>query len=170
MPEVIKVQEKCYYATSEYASSLWGKYAWLYQGQGSLELTTDALTYESKRLSFTIPLASIIRIHVELFSRWAKPFGLMYIAVEYLHDGNTRAIILVPAKSAFTPTWKTANIIEDWLTTFSQIAALSGVVKLAIPKITRPTIAQLVLYFAGFVAVIAAVIFVMTQLLWLAFR
>ena len=36
MSDELRVQRKCYYASSEYFNSFWGKYIYIYEGNGSL--------------------------------------------------------------------------------------------------------------------------------------
>ncbi|MDO9129608.1 MAG: hypothetical protein Q7U34_07060 [Anaerolineales bacterium] len=165
MTEVTKVQPKCYYTTPEYASSFWGKYIYIYKGQGRLQLTSESLVFESKSLSFDIPHRAISSISAGLFSRWAKPFGLTYISLQYLQDGKDKTIFLIPAESVFAPTWKTSKVIEDWIAALGQVGELSNRIKLPLPKVKPPTFAQMALFVLLLLAFSFTVYFIALQLL-----
>jgi hypothetical protein len=147
MAEVIKTQPKCYFITPEHASSFLGKYLYLYSGQGKLQLSGESLAFESKSLSLEIPIQAIRRISVEMFSRWAKPFGLAYISLQYLHHEKERTIFLVPVESAYMPSWKTCKVVEDWIAAFGRIDELSNRIKLPLPQVKLPSFMQLALFF-----------------------
>ncbi|MBK9210760.1 MAG: hypothetical protein IPL71_21755 [Anaerolineales bacterium] len=149
MTEVIKIQPKCYFITPEHASSFWGKYVYLYSGQGRLQLTSERLVFESKNMSFDVPIQAIRNISVHVFSRWAKPFGLTYISLHFVQKGKEKDRHLVPVETSFSPTWKTSKIVENCIAAFSQTGELSSLIKLPIPKVTPPTVMQIALFFCS---------------------
>lgn len=147
MSEFIKIQPKCYFITPEHAASFWGRYIYLYSGHGKLQLSDKFLDFESKAFSLHIPLQSITKISVKMFSPWAKPFGLTYIVLQFSEFGYERTISLVPAESAFAPSWKTSKLVEEWIAVLSQMDGLSSHLELPIPEINPPTPLQTVLFF-----------------------
>jgi len=165
LSEILKVQPKCYFITPEHASSFWGKYLYLYSGHGELKLSTESLDFESKSLSLHIPLQMIMKIGVETFSKWTKPFGLTYMVLQFLDNGQERTIFLVPAISALAPSWKTCKIVEEWITALGQLDGLSGRIQLPIPQVNPPTILQLVAFFLLLLGVYAILLLIILPIL-----
>lgn len=147
MSKFVKIQPKCYFITPEHAASFWGRYIFLYSGHGKLQLSDEFLDFESKTLSLHLPLQSITKIGVKLFSPWVKPFGLTYIVLQFSENGYERTISLIPAESTFAPSWKTSKLVEEWITVLSQVNGLSSRLELPIPEVVPPTLLQIALYF-----------------------
>ncbi|HQU35955.1 MAG TPA: hypothetical protein PLR65_05165 [Anaerolineales bacterium] len=161
MSEFVKVQPKCYFITPEHAASFWGRYnIFLYSGQGKLKLSDEFLDFESKALSLHIPLQAITKIGVKMFSPWAKPFGLSYIVIQFSENGYERTISLVPAESAFAPSWKTSKLVEEWFTALSQVDGMSSRLELPIPEINPPTPLQIALFFLFIFGILMLVLLV----------
>jgi hypothetical protein len=126
MQDQILIEDTCYYLTPEYAETWWGRYIWLYQGKGRLQLTRESIRLDGGKLLLDIPFDSIIKIDTGEFSRAAKYFRLAFIRLHYSKNGTENTILLVPAKSPFAPTWKTNQVIATWLEAMRQIDEISG--------------------------------------------
>ncbi len=126
MSDDIRLQRKCYYASPEYSSSFWGKFIYLYQGNGSLRLTKNALRLENCPGAVEIPFTAIKGITAGRFSSWAKPLPLKYLKVAYTQDDESRAILLVPHESAFDSTQVTSEIVTSWQQTLLGIDELTN--------------------------------------------
>ncbi|WP_435008245.1 hypothetical protein P12x_005515 [Tundrisphaera lichenicola] len=126
MSDELRHQRKCYFASREYSESFWGKYIYLYQGRGSLRLTTDSLSLEDCPGAVEIPFQAIKSIGLDQFSSWAKPFGLSRLTVSYTDDGEPRTIHLVPYESGFDPTPVTSEIVANWHERLGRIEELTN--------------------------------------------
>ena len=125
MPDDLRFQPKCYYASSDYSKSFWGKYIYIYQGKGSLHLKTDSLCLENCSQPVEIPFHAIESICLSRFSSWAKPLGLSRLTVTYVQEGESKTIHLVPYESAFDPTTVTSEITASWHQTLGHVQALT---------------------------------------------
>ena len=126
MTSVTRSQPRCYYSTPEYSGSFWGKYVWIYKGQGRLQLTADSLTLEGRRSRLAIPLTAIKSVGLESFPIWVKPFGLSRLVVQYRDDEEDRTILLIPYESNLAPTWVTSRLVASWIDTLGKVPELAG--------------------------------------------
>lgn len=142
MSGTIRSAGQCYYSTPEYASSFRGKYIWLFEGKGTLRLTTTFLALENSPLALYIPLPAIKSINIKFFSRWAKPIPWAYFDVKYLSDGHEKTIRLNPYDCLTV--WDSNKLIESWITTFEHVDELKGRIKPPLrPLCTSPTPIQM---------------------------
>ena len=90
MSEMVCVTHSaCYVSTPEHVRSWFGR-LWIHVDKGELCLTETALRFVGKSgFPGEIPLNSITDIRVGQYSRWAKPFGLNYIAVRHQNWGRS---------------------------------------------------------------------------------
>jgi hypothetical protein len=123
------IEDSCYYSTPEYAKSFRSMYLSIHQGKGHLRLTQESLSLKGKKVSIELPINAIIGIETGEFDWHSKPFGLAYIKLLYLDSGSENTVFLVPAKSPFTPVWKTNQLIATWIETMAQIEGLSKRIK-----------------------------------------
>ena len=144
-----RYQPKCYYATPEYANSLWGQYVYIYQGQGGLSLDAGRLSFQSRSLEFDIPLASIRGLGMGEFSRASKPFGLSYLSVRYEEGGKEKTVYLVPAVSALAPTWATSRLVESWFESIRTAGDFTDRIDWPIPARPEPSYRWLFLLALG---------------------
>ena len=109
--------ERCYVSTWEHSRTFYGKYVSLYTDKGSLELGGGPLRFLGKRDVLEITRDSIVELRRGSFARAAKPFRLDRIELTYLdEEGESRDVHLVPTRSGLTPTWKTNEIVGEWVT------------------------------------------------------
>jgi len=120
MPKTISAQDCCYVSTPRRVRSFVGQLIYIYTAKGRLSLTSELLTFTSKKTSFEIPLNSIIDISTGHYSRIAKPIRLDYMAVKYSHEGKDETILLTPTESWLTPVWKTNKLVADWISLLDQ--------------------------------------------------
>lgn len=125
MSDDVRYQRKCYYASSDYSESFWGKFVYIYQGTGGLRLTTKAIALEGCPGAVTIPFEDVDDIQISRFSPWAKPMGLSRLSVAYTHAGESKLIHLVPHESLLDPTAVTSEIVASWFETLRGVAKLS---------------------------------------------
>jgi len=110
-------QSMCYRSTPEHVQSFIGRFIYIYSDKGELTLTDTTLEFVGKNgLQVEIGLDSIVDVSVGRYSRWAKPYGLDYIAVRYQNDGTERTALLTPTQSWATSTWETNKIVAEWVT------------------------------------------------------
>lgn len=146
MSEIIRQQEKCDYATPEYAQTLWGKYGYIYQGQCALKVTQTAIILEKPPFRLQIPFTAVTSVGLGFFSRLAK-MGLGYIDLRYIEDEKESAIFLVPRDTSLT-VWGLNLHIESWIKTLQQIPALKPRIKQPLPLLPiRPTCLQVIALF-----------------------
>jgi hypothetical protein len=100
----------CYYTTPEYRRTFWGKYIYIYQSSGNLELDNTLLQYTSKRINLTLSKTDIKGIGIGRISKWAKPLRLEYLIIRT----NSTELNFVPTNSALTPVWVTNGIVAKW--------------------------------------------------------
>ena len=117
MTAEIRHQAKCYHASADYCRSFWGRYIYIYQGSGSLTLTSQMLSFHGRSLDFDLPLEAIRGIGLSEFSRMSKPFGLLALILRYEIGGKEFITHLVPYESNFAPTWETSKIVSSWYDT-----------------------------------------------------
>ena len=115
MAKTISTQDCCYLSTPRHVRSFVGQLIYIYTAKGRLLLTSELLTFTSKKTSFEIPLNSITDISTGHYSRIAKPIRLDYMAVKYSHEGKDETILLTPTESWLTPVWKTNKLVADWI-------------------------------------------------------
>ena len=126
MSDELRFQRKCFYASSDYAESFWGKYIYIYQGKGSLRLTSNSLCLEDCPQTIEIPFEALNSVTMDRFSSWAKPLGLGRLTVNYVQDGETRIIHLVPYESVFDSTAVTSSLVASWLETLRHVETLAN--------------------------------------------
>ena len=100
----------CYFMTPEYRRTFWGKFIYIYQSSGTLELGNTSLQYTSKRNNITLSKTDIKGIGIGRISKFAKPLKLEYLIIQTA----TMEINFVPTNSALTPVWVTNGIIGKW--------------------------------------------------------
>ena len=126
MSSDVRYQRKCYFATPEYSSTLWGKFGYIYQGKGSLRLTTDSLCLDGCSHAFEAPFHTIKSVGLSRFSTWAKPLGLSRLSVTYVQDGEAHTIFLIPFESVFDSTIVTSKLVESWFDSLRKLDVLSN--------------------------------------------
>ena len=125
MTKTIREQKQCYLSTPEHTRSFMGMFLYIYTAKGSLSLTSESLIFTSKKISFEIPLHSIVEISSDHYSRIAKPIRLDYIAIKYRHQEEketilfTQTILLTPTQSWATPVWKTNKTVASWVSSLN---------------------------------------------------
>lgn len=129
MSDNVRYQRNCYFASKSYADSFWGKYIYIYEGNGSLRLTSNSLALEGCRAAFEVPFKSITSINLSQFSSCAKPFGLSRLTVGFQHFNEHRIVHLIPYESAFDSTWATNDVVASWFKSLSEIPALQTLVE-----------------------------------------
>ena len=110
-------QSRCFHSSPEYCRTFWGRLVWIYEGKGSLTLTTTHLSFQGESLNFDVPLEAIRGIGLSEFSRASKPFGLFSLVVRYEVGGKEFVTHLVPHLSSLAPTWQTNQIVLQWFDT-----------------------------------------------------
>ena len=125
MSDELRFQRKCFYASSDYAESFWGKYIYIYQGKGSLRLKSNSLCLEGCPQAIEIPFEAINSVTMGRFSSWAKPLGLSRLNVTYVQDGETRTLHLVPYESVFDSTDVTSSFVASWFETLRHVETLA---------------------------------------------
>ena len=126
MSDDIRYQRKCYYASSNYSESFWGKFIYLYQGKGSLRLTTHAICLEGGPGAVEIPFTAIKSIRLGRFSSWSKPLGLSRLTVSYTQDGQSKTTHLIPYESNLDSTMATSELVASWHETLSGVEKLTN--------------------------------------------
>ena len=110
--------ERCYLSTPEHGRSFYGRVIYLYLDRGTLEADARSLRFAGSRGVVDIPRGSVVELGMGAFWGGAKPPRLERLEVTYLDGGNagpSRTVLLVPTRSALTPTWVTNGIVRDWL-------------------------------------------------------
>ena len=130
MSDELRFQRKCFYASSNYAESFWGKYIYIYQGKGSLHLKSNSLCLEDCPQAIEIPFEEVNSVTMDRFSSWAKPLGLSRLTVNYLRDGEPRTVHLVPYESVFDSTEVTSSLVASWHETLRHVETLTNRVQL----------------------------------------
>ncbi len=123
---LFRSEPNCYFASGDHAGSCRGKFGWIYEGRGSLELSTEGIALATRSGVLAIPFESIKLVSLTRFSSWSKPLGLSRVTILYQTDCDLRTIHLVPFRSALDPVWTTSEIVEDWYVTLGEVEALSG--------------------------------------------
>lgn len=126
MSEDLRYQRKCYYASSAYSESFWGKFIYIYQGKGHLHLTKTSLSLERSPENIEIPLSAIEDIRLDRFSSWAKPLGLSRLTVSYTQGSELTTIHLVPHESPFDPTTITSKLVASLYETLRGVKSLAN--------------------------------------------
>mgnify|MGYP001095839185 CR=1 FL=1 len=126
MAEDIRYQRKCFYASAAYSESFWGKFIYIYQGEGSLRLTADSLLLQGRRQAVEIPFRAVRSIGLSRFSSWAKPLGLTRLDVSYVRDGLLTKLHLVPYESVWDSTQATSELVASWHETLGGIEELAN--------------------------------------------
>ena len=131
MSDELRFQRKCFYASSDYAESFWGKFIYIYQGKGSLRLMRNSLCLEDCPQTIEIPFETIKSVNMDRFSSWAKPLGLSRLTVTYMRDGGApRTIHLVPYESVFDATSVTSSLVASWHETLGHVETRANRVQL----------------------------------------
>ncbi len=127
MPTDVRNTTLCYLSTPEHVQSFCGRFIWIYTGKGEIELLPDVLIWECSGFSFKIPLAAISAIELGEYSRWAKPFGLNYIAVTYQDEDIKRTVLLTPTRRPGwnVACWETNKVVVQWMETLRDAVACS---------------------------------------------
>lgn len=125
------IESGCYYFSEEYGNSFRGKYMFLYQKTGVLQLTSKDLVFTSGTFRLDIPLNNILHIETKLFSRIAKPIQLAYLSVAYLDNKEQKVIGLVPAKATLKAwtVWEGNKRTREWLTRLEETPELSSKIR-----------------------------------------
>jgi serine/threonine protein kinase len=116
----------CYYSTPEHLQSVVGRFVYIYCGKGTLRLDEENLAFASERFEATIPLRAIRALRIGTYPGLAKPLGLDYLFVEYKADDQFQTILLTPALSPFSPTWRTNERVAEWLVAIQQAIIKAG--------------------------------------------
>jgi serine/threonine protein kinase len=104
----------CYVSTPEYMRTFWGRFIYIYQGNGELRLNDRTLSFTSGWQSVTIPLASICSLALGEYSLVAKPIPLNFLEVTFDERGVPRTLLFTPTRSGFLPVWETNKIVAEW--------------------------------------------------------
>lgn len=120
-----RYQRKCVYAEAKYANSFYGKYIFLYQGEGGLRLTAHSLRLEDCPHAVEIPFEAIKSIRLGWFSWWSKPLGSSRLEVSYIQDGELRGIDLVPYECSWDSNRDTSALVASWHETLGQVEELA---------------------------------------------
>jgi hypothetical protein len=126
MTNDVRYQRNCFFASPEYTESFRGKYIYIYEGKGSLRLTTNSLCLEDCPRPIEIPFQSIKSISLGRFPLVAKPVGLSRLTVCFTVGDETRAIHLVPHESSFALYTSTNALVASWLQTLGGVEELAG--------------------------------------------
>jgi hypothetical protein len=107
----------CYLSTPEHIRSFTGRFIYLYVAKGEIEISPDALLFESRWTTVEIPLKAVVAIEVGQYSRWAKPFGLDYIAISYIEGPTRKTVLLTPTRAPgwSVACWETNRIVQKWI-------------------------------------------------------
>ena len=109
-------KQPCYISTPAHVASFVGRFIYIYTGKGTIEQTPKILVFTYRNgTKLVIGLDTIVKIERGSYSRWAKPFGLDFIAVNYASATNLNTVYFTPTRSAMTPTWKTNKIVTQWM-------------------------------------------------------
>ena len=106
--------QSAYFSTPEHLRSFIGQYIWIYTGKGMITLDPDAVTLAFHAISRRIPFSEIVGLHVDRYSRLAKPITLKYIELSYRDGTDIQTVLLTPAVSWTAPVWKTNMVVETW--------------------------------------------------------
>ena len=104
----------CYVSTPEYMRTFWGRFIYIYQGNGELRLDEKTLSFTSGWQSVTIPLATIRSLALGEYSLAAKPIPLHFLEVTFDERGVPRTLLFTPIRSGFLPVWETNKIVAEW--------------------------------------------------------
>ena len=120
MAEDVRTQEPCYLTTPEQSRSFIGRFVWMVTAKGNLSLTSESLSFTSKKVSFEIPLDAVTDIACGHHSRFAKPLKLNYMAVTYTHEGKEETVMLTPAALRSTLPWKSNELVGNWIASLNE--------------------------------------------------
>jgi hypothetical protein len=167
MTDVIRYQRRCFFASGPYSASFWGKYIYLYEGDGGLRLTSDSLSLEDCSQAVEIPFEAIKSVTLGRFS-WTKPFGLNHLRVAYHHRGELRELNLIPFSGVMEPTWVTSQLVVSWLETLRGVEELTNRVETptSFPEAPRSPYARAAV--AGFVGAIAVTAIIHAVIAWMS--
>ncbi len=105
----------CYISSPRHVRSLVGKYIYIYEGKGTIQLTASQLEFaESTGSILRIPWRSIQAVQLGEYSRKAKPGGLNYISVTYQEAGVIRTRLFTPHQSPLAVCWDTNQVVAIW--------------------------------------------------------
>ena len=110
------MQSYCYLSTPKHVRSFIGQFLYIYTDKGEVSLPATGVRFVGKSgIPMDIPLTAIMDIQVGHYSRWAKPFGLDYIAIRFQDQACERTVLLTPTRSWRTATWETNKIVSQWV-------------------------------------------------------
>lgn len=123
----IRQETTCYYSSPRHQGSIWGRFFYIHEGRGILQANSEGLKLIRDSGTLKLPFKNIKSVGLGLFSRFAKPAGLMYLDLKYTtEDGDFAEIHLVPFKSMFDPTWATSQMVQSWYETLRDQEELQG--------------------------------------------
>ena len=113
----IQKRSCCYLSTPEHLRSLAGQIIYIYTAKGTLQLSSQALLFLGDGTAVEIPLGAITDVQVRSYSFWAKPFGLLYIAVTYRGGAEDQTVLLTPTRAPgwCVTCWETNKIVATWV-------------------------------------------------------
>jgi serine/threonine protein kinase len=100
----------CLFSAGEYHRGFFGKFIWLYQKRGFLELFNDRLVFSKDDFRQTIPLSALRSVQIGWHSRIAKPSGSKFLDLSYEVNGSTESVHLLPY-------WSGSNsnpVVTEW--------------------------------------------------------
>ena len=126
-PESLQTYKSCicYVSSPKHVRSFWGRFIYIYEGKGTIQLTAQELIFSSPEESIRIPLSSIRDLHMGHYPRTAKPIRLDYISITYDEAGSLQTRLFTPGWSGFVPVWKTNPLVAEWFNAI-QIAILKA--------------------------------------------
>jgi hypothetical protein len=105
----------CYISSPRHVRSFRGRYLYIYEGKGTIQLTAGELEFvDAAGPILRIPLGSIQELGLGEYSRAAKPGGLKYISVTYEDGGSVRTRLFTPYVSSLALCWDTNRVVLDW--------------------------------------------------------
>jgi serine/threonine protein kinase len=104
----------CYVSSPKHVRSFWGRFIYIYEGKGTIQLTAQELIFSSPEETIRIPLRSIRNLRMGHYPRTAKPIRLDYISITYEEAGNLQTRLFTPGWSGFVPVWKTNPLVAEW--------------------------------------------------------
>lgn len=110
----------CYVTTPEYLKTFFGRYFYIYQGNGQLRLDDRSLGFISGWQRVTIPLASVRALTLGEYSLAAKPVPLHYLEVTFLENSGSRTLLFTPTRSGILPVWDTNKVVAEWASAVQQ--------------------------------------------------
>ena len=115
-PEVSQTFKSCicYLSSPKHVRSFWGRFVYIYEDKGTIQLNAQELVFFSPKGSIQIPLRSIRDLRMGHYPRTAKPIRLDYISITCEEAGYLQTRLFTPGWSGFVPVWKTNPLVADW--------------------------------------------------------